>query len=414
MIQMLTYDGKTDDFSGENIIIHRFHDAQSLDEFEVNIINLNDQYMWRNRGRNKDKINIIEDIKSLSIMIQHCKNTKILILYPQNVVYRYDYYSGDYQEFSDLKDMLEYLYMILKKLHLLLNNIHLIYENTRTNANGKKLNASFSFAECNDGVSLRSEISQKPTAIILGDDITLSTLNVNNYEEIMCLLLELELIQNKQNSPLWMKEIIMFDDNEQRKIIDANNNTIKLANDNILEAQRKIDKNDEFKSILYTNGNELVKVVFEILETMLGCDLSEFNDEKKEDFLFEIDGFMFIGEIKGVNHNVKSENISQLDVHYQGYLEENEDKSEDQIKALLIINHQRNKPLNIRESVHEQQINLACRNGSLIIETIILLKLFEKYLSGALTREKCLELLKSNVGLFESDATTLIGYRFNL
>lgn len=399
MIQMLTYDGRPDDFSNENIIIHKFHDAQSLDEFEVNIINLNDEYMWRNKGRNNDKINIIEDIKSLSIMIQHCKNTKILILYPQNVVYRYDYFGGEYTDFSDLKDMLESLYMILRELHLFLNNVHLIYENTKTNVDGKKLNASFSFAECEDGVLLRSEISQKPTAIILEDNIILSTLNINNYEEIICLLLELQLIQNKQNCPLWMKEITMFDDNEQLKIINDNNNTIKIANNNILEAQRKIEKNDEFKSILYTNGNELVKVVFEILETMLGCDLSEFNDEKKEDFLFEIDGFMFIGEIKGVNHNVKSENISQLDVHYQGYLEENEDKSENQIKALLIINHQRNKPLNTRESVHEQQINLADRNGSLIIETITLLKLFEKYLSGALTREECIELLKTNEGL---------------
>ena len=399
MIQMLTYDGETDNFSDENIIIHKFHDAQSLDEFEVNIINLNDQCIWRNNEKNKVKINIIDDIKSLSVMIQHCKNTKILILYPQNIVYRYNYYNGEYHEFSDIKDMLEYVHMILEELHLLLNSICLIYENTKTNVNGKKLNASFSFAECEDGVLLRSEISQKPTAIILEDNIILSTLNINNYEEIICLLLDLKLIQNKQNCPLWMKEITMFDDNEQLKIIDDNNNTIKIANDNILEAQRKIEKNDEFKSILYTNSNELVKVVFEILETMLGCDLSEFNDEKKEDFLFEIDGFMFIGEIKGVNHNVKSENISQLDVHYQGYLEENEDKSENQIKALLVINHQRNKPLNERESVHEQQINLACRNGSLIIETITLLKLFEKYLSGALTREECIELLKTNVGL---------------
>lgn len=399
MIQMLTYDGKQENFSGENIVINKFHDAQSLDEFEINIINLNDQYMWQNKGRTNDKINIIEDIKSLSIMIQHCKNTKILILYPQNVVYRYNYYNGDYHEFSDLKDMLESLYMILKKIHLFLNNIYLIYENTKTNVNGKKLYASFSFTEFGDGVLLRSEISQKPTAIILGDNIILSTLNINNNEELICLLIELKLIQNKQSRPSWMEEIKMFDDNDQLKIIDDNNNTIKLANSNIFDAQRKIDKNDEFKSILYTSGGELVKVVFEILATMLGCDLSEFNDEKKEDFLFEIDGFMFIGEIKGVNHNVKSENISQLDVHYQGYLEENEDISEDQIKALLIINHQRNKPLNARESVHEQQINLACRNGSLIIETITLLKLFEKYLSGTLTREKCIELLKANEGL---------------
>ena len=399
MIQMLTYDGEKENFSGENIVINKFHDAQSLDEFEVNIINLNNQYIWRNHGKKKDNINISNDIDSLSIMIQHCKATKILILYPQNLVYKYNYISGDYQNSCDLKDMLEYLYIILQYLDLPLRYIYLIYENTKTNVYGKKLEAAFSFYEFENDVLLKSEKSQKPTAVMLENNMILSTLNINNYDEIMYLLKELKLIQNKQSRPSWMEEIKMFDDDDQLKIIDDNNNTIKLANSNIFDAQRKIDKNDEFKSILYTSGDELVKVVFEILETMLGCDLTEFTDKNKEDFLFEIDEFIFIGEIKGVNHNVRSENVSQLDVHYQGYLEENEDKSEEQIKALLVINHQRNKPLNTREPVHEQQINLACRNGSLIIETMALLKLFEKYLNGTFTREKCLEVLKSNVGL---------------
>lgn len=399
MIQILTYGGKTDKFSNENIIMHKFHDAQSLDEFEVNIINLDDEYMWRNSGNGKDSINVIKDINSLSIMIQHCKKTKILILYPQNLVYQYYFVNGNYQHSCELKDMLKHLQIILQYIHLSLGQIYLIYENTKTYISGKEIDAAFTFYDLKDNVLLRTEKSQKPTAVTLGDNMILSTLKIKNYEELMNLLLELKLIHNRQNIPSWLKEVKMFDDNEQLKIVEDNNRIIKLANNNILEAHRKIEKNDEFKSILYTNSNELVKVVFEILEIMLGCDLSEFNDEKKEDFLFEIDGFMFIGEIKGVNHNVKSENISQLDVHYQGYLEENEDISEDQIKALLVINHQRNKPLSERESVHEQQINLACRNGSLIIETITLLKLFEKYLSGALTREECIELLKTNEGL---------------
>ena len=66
------------------------------------------------------------------------------------------------------------------------------------------------------------------------------------------------------------------------------------------------------KSVLYTNGDELVQVVFEILEELLGCDLSQFVDLKKEDFLFTIEDTTFIGEIKGVNSNVKNPNITQL------------------------------------------------------------------------------------------------------
>lgn len=145
----------------------------------------------------------------------------------------------------------------------------------------------------------------------------------------------------------------------------------------------------------------MVNIVFEILENMLGCDLSQFEDKKNEDFLFEQDGYVFIGEIKGVNHNVKSDNVAQLERHYQGYLEEHENRSEDNVKAILIMNHQKNKPIETREQVHERQINLAKRNGSLIIETITLLRMFERYWKGDMSRENCLELFKMKEGLLQ-------------
>lgn len=190
----------------------------------------------------------------------------------------------------------------------------------------------------------------------------------------------------------------MFDDNEQLKTIEKNNEIIKDANDNISKAMDAINKNNRYKSILYTNGDELVEVVFEILEEMLGCDLSEFHDKKKEDFNFKIGEKIFIGEIKGVTPNVKKANVSQLDVHVQEFLDENETADEN-VVALLIINHQRNKPLENREVVMEEQIKLAERNGSLIVETITLLKLFERYLSNEKTREECIDILEDNKGL---------------
>ena len=131
---------------------------------------------------------------------------------------------------------------------------------------------------------------------------------------------------------------------------------------------------------------------------MLGCDLSEFHDKKKEDFNFKIGEKIFIGEIKGVTPNVKKANVSQLDVHVQEFLDENETADEN-VVALLIINHQRNKPLENREVVMEEQIKLAERNGSLIVETITLLKLFEQYLSNEKTREECIDILEDNKGL---------------
>lgn len=102
-----------------------------------------------------------------------------------------------------------------------------------------------------------------------------------------------------------------------------------------------------------------------------------------------------------MNHNVKSENISQLDVHYQGYLDNNDIQPEN-VHALLIMNHQKNKPVADREPVHERQVNLAIRNESLIIDTYMLLKLFEKFKRNEIDQEECRNILKNNIGILKT------------
>ena len=72
------------------------------------------------------------------------------------------------------------------------------------------------------------------------------------------------------------------------------------------------------------------------------------------------------------------------------------------ISALLIMNHQCRKPLYERKEVHENQIRLAKRNGSLIIETIELLKLYGNYKKEKITREECVKRLTSETGLFKA------------
>lgn len=74
----------------------------------------------------------------------------------------------------------------------------------------------------------------------------------------------------------------MFDDDNQLEIIQENNKAIETANENISNAMKVINQNKRYKSVLYTSGDELVEVIFEILEKMLGCDLSEFTDKKKK------------------------------------------------------------------------------------------------------------------------------------
>jgi len=157
----------------------------------------------------------------------------------------------------------------------------------------------------------------------------------------------------------------------------------------------------------------LVSIVYNILEKILNYDMSCFVDEKKEDFRINKEQVTFIGEIKGINSNVKSENVSQLEVHCQSYIDELEEQGKkENVKGILIINPLRNKPLNERDQVHEKQIQLAQRYDSLIITTDVLLHIFENFLRKNFSTEEVVEIFKNKVGIltkedfiFEKDDT---------
>lgn len=152
-----------------------------------------------------------------------------------------------------------------------------------------------------------------------------------------------------------------------------------------------LEKNNSIKSILYTSGDELVEQVFNIFEEMLEIDLSEFEDKNKEDFEFTISGKTFIGEIKGVKSNIKNANVSQLDVHLQEYVDSHENVDIETLFSILVMNYQNNRKPSERDQINSQQISLAQRNKSLIIDSVSLLKLLEKFRRNEISREQVIE-----------------------
>ena len=100
-------------------------------------------------------------------------------------------------------------------------------------------------------------------------------------------------------------------------------------------------------------------------------------------------------------HSLGVVNRSVKELVAQGYLDEHEEKDPNSVKALLIMNHQNNKAPEEREPVKDTQINLAKRNGSLIIETAVLLKLLEEYRSGKKTREMIINMIANSKGLLK-------------
>lgn len=404
MIQVVTYDGKDTRYDGNKIDQYSLHDIRSLDEYEIDIIDLSSPHIWYFNGKTANGINVSKDLISVISMINSSRNAYVVIILPQNEVLYYNKYDKKYLYSAELKDILYSLQNdILSGLFDPFIGISLTYENTRSNVGSMEYAAAFYF-KGNAFWEIEfviSSIKSKKATVMRKNRTYMTTLKIVNTDGLMNFLDGIGILEKEEAAPEWISEIKMFDDIEQETKISEWQNKVEKIQSDIECSQNKLADNMRLKSILYTSGDRLVEVVFEILEELMGCDLSGFVDNKKEDFLFEIDDNVFIGEIKGVRHNVKNENISQLDVHFQGYLDEHEEKDPNSVKALLIMNHQNNKAPEEREPVKDTQINLAKRNASLIIETAVLLKLLEEYRSGKKTREMIINMIANSKGLLK-------------
>lgn len=340
-------------------------------------------------------------------MVIRRKNAIIVYALPQNTNY---YYSRSYEKYQysiPLKDHLPTICHLMEAVFPSAptsGNISICYEKTRTQLNDVIYNADFyfdgSYNACTSSIS-----SEKSTTIRWTDTVYFTTLNILKTEaELRNFLSNVLPEQEKEAIPSWMETEHYFNDIELIKTIEENEAKIEAANRNIEISQDKLKENDRYKSILYTSGNELTEVVFSILEKILSCSLSTFVDEKHEDFLIKKEKYTLIGEIKGVNSNVRNENIGQIDLHYQKYKDRlNEENLVEEVHQVLIMNTFRKQPLAERKPIHEDQIKLAERNGCLIVETPTLLKLFEKFVAGRISVEQCEKLFIEKTGLLRND-----------
>ena len=378
-----------------------FGEPMSLDMYDVNIILLQDEDIWTNDGLSTETLNVIKDLNSLRVMIQMSTGATNIICYPLNILFRYSYDSlrGVFEHSYKLKDnIFTFIEMISKVSGY---KIKIAYENVKTICGKTVFDAAFYFPEQHLGALTFSDKSSKNTTIAVKDNLILTTLDISSKPMgLKDLLKAIGVDETESSMPEWLNDVTFYNDEEQNEIILDNNQQIEELKKQIVEAQELLDKNMRYKSILSTNGDELVEVVFDILEQIMDYDLSDFEDEKKEDFIIKLSKITFVGEIKGISSNIKSEHISQLEVHCQGYMDYLQEKNiVEEVKALLIINPFKTKPLSERSDVHQTQIALAEKYGSLIITTDVLLRIFELYLSGDIDNEKIIQILKTKIGL---------------
>lgn len=382
--------------------INNFNNLKALDDYDINIFNLNSSEIWQNKSTTDSgptvEMKLSSDFKSINKMISNSSKSINIICLPQNLNYYWKHFSDNHT--IQLKDMIP---MFLQQLKLLIpiEKMDLVYENIKTIIGTYEVKASFYINDTNYDILTYSNNSNKTTTV-RKERLIITTLEIinNNYDFLIDYLLKIGVMEKDTQYPEWLYKYNFNDDSTQNNNIEQAKEQIKIQKEIIETANKKLQENLHFKSILYSNSDDLVNVVFEILEYVFEISLSDFNDEKREDFLFKKDNITYLGEIKGVTSNVKYEHISQLEVHYSKYLDYLQDNNlEEKMKKILIINYERTKDILIRDSINDMQIQLAEKNNTLIIDTKSLLTIYEKLLNGIITKERVVDYIKNKSGL---------------
>ena len=403
MQQIITYNANDLLKFKEKYKISELKEFESFDNYDTNIIDLSNEKMWK--GNKFGNLNNISDLKTLSIELSNVKKSDIVIVLPQNCTYSYEKnFNGTYSGNTKMKDIIPTWLEIIEKNLFEFYCIEISYSKNTTIINNLGFKSDFNFEKtefADFSILTESNASNKITTIKL-NNIILTTLNIFESPQHINSFLSYIFPNKKQNKiiPDWVSELSFYNDNELKKAKLEKINEIKKINDEISKLDIELEQNNEYKKVLYETDDELAKVVMKILDDLLDNDSSKFVDEKKEDFLIKKDNITFVGEIKGISQAISNKNVSQLDVHVQNYFDKiNEMNITENIKGLLIINHQRNKKISERNEVHQNQIDLAKRNNALIIETNVLLKLYEKYLKKKINTEDVIELLSEKNGV---------------
>ncbi|KAF1306489.1 hypothetical protein [Streptococcus sanguinis] len=411
-IQLINYSG--DNVSSLEVEeCNSFGNAVSLDSFDLNIIDLSDQLLWRNTNckDNYHQLDSDQDLFTLSQSVVDSMKTRFLYILPKNHFFGTSYngyYSsnGVFQSGQYLKDIPEEFHGHLNKI--IKTNFTLTYEKTFTILDGIKFFSDFYFRDSSrygfgvDIISeneIRSDGSNKLVCLTKAN-VTLTTLQVTNRNELSTLIAKISPSNPEEDVPDWFNTIKFFDDNKQFNIIDSEKLKIEKAQDKIKKSEEIINCNKYYKSILFKAGSDLETVLTKMLVEMLEVK-SDFEDTKDEDFSFEKDGVHYLFEFKGLTKDVKKSNISQLITHVHKYSEKNK-VSDENIRRIIIVNRFKHVAPKDRPSVSHNVIDVAKNQvyNVLIIDTLHFLKLFEKYKSGEMTVDDIFSIF-DQTGVFE-------------
>ena len=395
-LQIISNGNKYFNLDYDNTILSTINSFSDLEAFDYTLIDLNYNKLW---NFNKDQNKFEEDINIKTLTDSIKDYDKIIIIIPSNEEYAISEFLSP--EKKQIKNDTTIITRFLND-YFGITQISLDYGKNETEIEDEKIESDFYFKDTSNFNILTKTNTNKPTTI-QRRNIVLTTLQLSYGEDIQNFINQI-FYQSTEDIPDWFDEIEMFDDEKQKNTITKSKKEIKKFNEIINNAEEKLKENNYYKSILYTQDKPLEKTVRNILQEILQYNLSDFKDEKRADFLIVLDDITFIGEIKGVNSNLKNSHLAQLNVHYENRKDLLKEKNIDEnLKPIIVINRFKKYPPEKRKPIDEEQINLAINkyNNTLIITVECLLVLYEQYKNQEITTEEIKNKFKDEKGLFK-------------
>lgn len=384
-----------------------------MDEYDINIIDLNSESLWYNKEGNQESINEINDLKHLKNTIENSLSSKMLIILPQNLNYFWYKYNNKYLNEEQLKNEVKLIKKIINE-NIYCFPFDLYYEKSITQIGDKRISSDFCFNNkqivdtkctiCKVTEILSSNKSKKINTIKVDDKIYITSLNINENIDLIIEFLKYIKIYNANEEiiPKWIKDINILNDIEINKQLSQIEENILKLEQNKVHIKEAIHENNKIKSILYETDKKLQNKIIEILNEMLDYNDDNFIDEMEEDFRIKKENITFIVETKGLKRNIAGTDVSKTFNHVLMYEEKLQEIGEkENVKGIFIVATQRDRCLQEREKTPDRQISIAERNNILIIRTEELLKLFEAFRNKKIKTEKIIKLFNEQIGEFK-------------
>lgn len=411
--QLLVYRQRDCGFTEtSDLTIKEFGKASAFDAFELTVIDLQDEHLWKSDCNNDNLLNDHADISSIGQMLLQSNKCKCIVLFPQNCTYSYCWeydwqaQANRYKRKMPLKDFIkDFACSPIGKLLPL--PLHICFGESKTCLFDRELHSDFSFSTpiLPPVNSILESDASTVSAVRLSENLTATTLHVNDNDDLLAIVDAIFPIQTQSaRTPEWLEEVEYHDETTQRVRMKAIDDQIALLSEEKKGIEEVLSDYREIKSVLCSKDFELENKARHLLAEIAEVD-EGFEDNKEEDFRFSYHDTLFLIEIKGSNGGLKRQHDSRTYDHVQIKADVMEDEGDSgKLKGVLIFAPQIELKPEERDPFPETQITIARKNDIAVLSTETLLRCYEAYVEGRLTSDAFKETLRQASGLVSLDS----------